>query len=431
MRQTMLKFTYAKERVAGVVRGCHFVPVAGDTPSAVPAGGRPDSTVRPFPPKSALRVSDAPGAALARAQQALLRLDGAVAALSAPEAFALMQLRQEAIQSCRIAGARSSLADVLAPPSIEDPPDGVGEGGAARRCLRALELAISAAEDGRAGPEFLAEVHAILHGPGSGPDQARRGTPLTRDLAHFAADLDKFLTSERDLHELVRAGVAQAQFNRLRIFGDTDFRAERSVTLWMLARLQVPGAGLLPLSASLQERESDYRARIGGVTGAASWEPWLEFFLEGIAASATRAAESIQSFAALREEHRAAIANQLGHAVGRGLRVLGHLFSQPFATVADIQAITSTSYVATNQLVSRLEELGILEEVTGFRRNRQFQYGPYLRIFGADQPALPKLPRPKADRPVRRARKPTQPSAEQAVPQVRKPASHTLSDHLL
>jgi phage/plasmid-associated DNA primase len=44
--------------------------------------------------------------------------------------------------------------------------------------------------------------------------------------------------------------------------------------------------------------------------------------------------------------------------------------------------LTGTTYAAANQLVSRLEELGILLEITGYARNRRFRYEPYVALFG-------------------------------------------------
>ena len=37
-----------------------------------------------------------------------------------------------------------------------------------------------------------------------------------------------------------------------------------------------------------------------------------------------------------------------------------------------------------NQIVSRLEGIGLLREITGYARNRRFVFEPYLRLF--DEP---------------------------------------------
>lgn len=46
-----------------------------------------------------------------------------------------------------------------------------------------------------------------------------------------------------------------------------------------------------------------------------------------------------------------------------------------------VQTITGTSYAASNQLIARFQELGILTEITGQKRNRRFRYDSYIALF--------------------------------------------------
>lgn len=47
----------------------------------------------------------------------------------------------------------------------------------------------------------------------------------------------------------------------------------------------------------------------------------------------------------------------------------------------DVQKMTGTTYAAANSLVSRLVNLGVLSEMTGYARNRRFRYVPYIALF--------------------------------------------------
>lgn len=58
------------------------------------------------------------------------------------------------------------------------------------------------------------------------------------------------------------------------------------------------------------------------------------------------------------------------------------MYQRPIVSVADVQALTTTTYTAANNLVSRLVELGVLVEATGYRRNRLFRYQAYIELFG-------------------------------------------------
>jgi hypothetical protein len=50
-----------------------------------------------------------------------------------------------------------------------------------------------------------------------------------------------------------------------------------------------------------------------------------------------------------------------------------------------VQGLIETTYPAANNLVSRLEQLGVLQEITGRTRNRRFMYRDYLNLF-RDEP---------------------------------------------
>jgi len=62
------------------------------------------------------------------------------------------------------------------------------------------------------------------------------------------------------------------------------------------------------------------------------------------------------------------------------------LFEQPAVTVRQVQEIIDMSYQVANKLVGDFERLGLLEEVTGQKRNRRYRYQPYLEIFGELSP---------------------------------------------
>ncbi len=110
----------------------------------------------------------------------------------------------------------------------------------------------------------------------------------------------------------------------------------------------------------------------------------IAFFLRGVIEIATEATDTARRILALREAHRTAITDHLGRAAGNGHRVLESLFERPIVSVSDIQLQTKTTYAASNVLLGRMVDLGILSEMTGFARNRRFRYDPYVRLFAAD-----------------------------------------------
>lgn len=342
-----------------------------------------------------------------------------------------MQLLREAVLSCRIESESRSFAAVLAA-AVELDDDERGSDAIAPMCCRnALERGLTEASEEPLTLDRLAAVQAALAGDG-----ARNGRLADRaegeraaKLAAALVEMDEFLVAQGGLPDLVRIGIAQAQLARLFPTGPKDGRLERIAGLAMFRRVGVPGASALAMSPYFQASRSEYQAQLRGPTAT-----WLDFFVKGVAESAAEAAGMIHRCAVLAREHREAISAGLGHAVGRGLRVFGRLTTEPVATVSEIQAITGTSYVAANQLVARLVDMGILEEITGYRRNRRFQYGPYVRVFDPDASAAPEraAPRPVSRPPRRRAAsRPRRQSPPLPSPKPRRRPSPSFSDHLL
>jgi Fic family protein len=138
---------------------------------------------------------------------------------------------------------------------------------------------------------------------------------------------------------------------------------------------------VLYLSHYFKRHRQLYYERLQAVRDEGAWEAWLAFFLEGVKEVSEQATETARQILSLREEHRRVIANTLGRTAGNGHRVLDHLYEHPTVSVADIQDLTGTTYQAANDLVARLEDEGILNEITGQTRNRRFRYQSYIDLF--------------------------------------------------
>lgn len=64
---------------------------------------------------------------------------------------------------------------------------------------------------------------------------------------------------------------------------------------------------------------------------------------------------------------------------------MDRLFDHPIVNVATVRRWLDVTPAGANQLVSRLVEIGLLREITGYARNRRFRFDPYLKLF--EEPA--------------------------------------------
>ncbi|BAM02242.1 hypothetical protein [Phycisphaera mikurensis] len=65
-------------------------------------------------------------------------------------------------------------------------------------------------------------------------------------------------------------------------------------------------------------------------------------------------------------------------------------FRQPIVSVRHVREVTGLEYAAAKNPVAEFEELRILEEITGQKRSRRFQYRADVSLFDAEGPHDPR-----------------------------------------
>lgn len=359
----------------------------------------------PDPPVAMAGLQDL----LSRADRALGRLDGSVLTLPNPDLFVFMYVRKEAVLSSQIEGTQSSLQDVLAAEArifSRERPSDVREVlnyieamryGLARlqelpvsvRLIREIhEHLLREVRGGRLAPGALRTSQNWIGPAGCTLNEASFVPPPPERVPELLSDLERFLHRPDDLPALIKIGLAHAQFETIHPFLDDNGRVGRLLITFLLCTREILHKPVLYLSYFFKRHRHAYYDQLQAVRDSGDWEGWLAFFLRGIVEVSEQATETARRILLMREEHRTLITDNLGYAAGNAHRVLERLFERPIMAVKDVAAITGTTYAAANQLVKRLEALGLLEEITGQARNRRFRYAPYIRLFADEEPEL-------------------------------------------
>jgi Fic family protein len=184
---------------------------------------------------------------------------------------------------------------------------------------------------------------------------------------------------------LVHAGLAHAQFETIHPFLDGNGRVGRLLITFLLVHGGVLHRPLLYLSHYLKRHRAEYYDRLMAVRIDGDWEGWLAFFLRGVTETSDDATRTASAILALREANQ-----RLVHDLGaNGIRLLESLYERPLVRVTAAAADLQVSYPTASKLIGAFEDRGILEEITGNRRNRVFRYAPYLRLFRDAEPPAP------------------------------------------
>lgn len=363
----------------------------------------------PLPPVPPIRLEGELQALLSEADRALGRLDGSIHTLPNPDLFVFMYVRKEAVLSSQIEGTQSSLQDLLAAEARMLTPDTPKDVDEVVNYVQAMNHGLERLRDLPLSVRLIKEIHArLLQGvrgsrltPGElrtsqnwiGPggctlNEARYVPPPPHEVPGALGALEIFLHAESDLPVLIQIGLAHAQFETIHPFLDGNGRIGRLLITFLLCQREVLLKPVLYLSHYFKQHRTEYYEHLQAIRDYGQWEQWLAFFLRGVASVSREATETARRILALREEHRATVTAHLGRAAGNGHRVLESLYQRPIVSVSEVQELTGTTYTAANTLVARLTQVGILQEVTGYKRNRVFRYAPYIALFG-DTPHAP------------------------------------------
>ncbi len=362
-----------------------------------------------LPPEPPLELQGALAVLLADASVALGRLDGILGILPNPDLFVAMYVRQEAVLSSQIEGTQASLADVLQFEADHDDPPRVKDVEEVVNYVHAMNHGLARLSELPLSLRLIREIHeklmAGVRGQHLEPGEFRRTQnwvgpggcqlkdasfvpPPPDRLLEVLGQLESFL-HDKALPPLIHAGLAHAQFETIHPFLDGNGRVGRLLITFLLCERKVLSKPLLYLSVYLKKHRAQYYDRLQAVRIDGDWEGWILFFLKGVLDVAETAHETAKRILALRQQHQQKLHLEKKSSANL-LRALDLLFEQPIQTVAGLADKLDVSYPTANGLLSRLQELQILEESTGFRRNRKFAYEPYLRLFDsttADQEA--------------------------------------------
>jgi Fic family protein len=356
----------------------------------------------PLPPDPPLDLDVDLHRLLDRANQALGRLDGVTLLLPDPGQFLYTFIRKEAVLSSQIEGTVSSLSDLLLYENEVAPGVPIEDVKETANYITAMDHGVASIESGRLPlcNRLLREVHAHLLQSGRGSDKdpgefrrsqnwlggsrpgnARFVPPPWQEVEPAMSDLERFLHDEPSPSPvLVKAGLAHAQFETIHPFIDGNGRVGRLLITLLLVDQGVLRRPLLYLSLYLKRNRDAYYEHLQGVRTEGAWEAWLRFFLEGAIEVAESAAETTRGIVEMVERDRQRI-----HGFGRGaataLRVHDRAVRRVVVKAPTVARQLGLSEPPVYAAIARLEEAGILREVTGKARGKTYVYGEYMDIL--------------------------------------------------
>ncbi len=205
--------------------------------------------------------------------------------------------------------------------------------------------------------------------------------PHNETISDLMSDLEKFLNNENSLvPDLIKIGIAHYQFETIHPFLDGNGRIGRLLITLFLVSSNLLTKPTLYLSDYFEKYRSLYYDNLMRVRTHNDLTQWLKFFLEGIRSTAEKSINTFKSIIALRNEVENKIIS-LGKKQATAKEFLKLLYSKPVVDSMDVASGLSISNNTAIRLIDDFFKLGILKEITRFKRNRIFSFEDYIKIF--------------------------------------------------
>ena len=196
--------------------------------------------------------------------------------------------------------------------------------------------------------------------------------PPAHEMIALAGQLETYLHEGGGYPPLIEAALVHAQFETLHPFLDGNGRMGRLLITFQLCHADVLQRPVLYLSLYLKQHRTQYYELLMRVREAGDWEMWVEFFLEAIESAAHHALQAARAISELRDRHHALVRDKGLASAGQVL--IDYLLERPLVSVRDVASAIGKSYGTANRLVVEFEQLGLLQESAGRRRDRRYIY---------------------------------------------------------
>ena len=314
--------------------------------------------------------------------------------------FIQMYAAKEATQSSRIEGTATEITEaVMEEQDIS--PERRDDWSEVQNYIDAMRFAVESLEKLPLSSRLLRQTHEVLlqgvRGKHKLPGDFRTSQnwiggaslkdavfvpPSQERIQELMGDLEKFLHNENiNTPHLIRAGIAHYQFETIHPFLDGNGRLGRLLITLYLVSNQLLTRPSLYLSDFISRNKSLYYDNLTGVRQKNDLNQWLRFFLVGVSETADDATNTFRQILALKSAIETERLPRMGKRMELGFQFLRALYRNPVMGAQQIAEVLAVSSATANRLIEQFVAQGILQEKTGARRNRLFEFGEYLGLF--------------------------------------------------
>ncbi len=337
---------------------------------------------------------------LGQADRALGELNAFAQLIPDIDFFIKMYVAKEATQSSRIEGTQTNIEDAFK--DADDVlPESRDDWSEVHNYIDAITFAIEKLETLPLSNRLLKETHAVLmqgvRGKTKLPGTFRTSQnwigvsfknavfvpPHHQHVVELMSDMEKFLQDPNVVvPPLIKIAIAHYQFETIHPFLDGNGRLGRLMISLYLASEKLLVKPALYLSDYFEQNKTAYVDHLMAVRQANHMRDWLIFFLHGVSETAKGSASVFKAILAIKERvERETLPRFSQRRQDNAQQLVRFLYARPVVDVKAVMKRLDTTTNTATSLIADLVKYGILEEITGQRRNRLFMFREYIDLF--------------------------------------------------
>jgi len=313
--------------------------------------------------------------------------------------FIKMHITKEATTSSKIEGTKTNIEDVLIKEE-EISPEKRDDWNEVQNYINAIKFSISELEKLPISNRLIRNTHKVLLRGGRGekknPGEFRKSQnwigatlkdaiyipPHQSEVLDLMTDLESFLNDQKILTpHLIRIAIAHYQFETIHPFLDANGRIGRLLITLYLVSNGILNKPSLYLSDFFEKNRINYFDNLMIARTKNNLSQWIKFFLVGIIETAISSINVFKKIIILREKIEIEKISKMGSKAKRGLILIKSLYQNPIIDSNSICDLLDIAPSTANRLILDFQKEGILEELTGFKRNRKYIFREYFDIF--------------------------------------------------
>jgi Fic family protein len=340
---------------------------------------------------------------LSEANRHLGRLDAFSELIPDIDFFIKMHITKEATVSSKIEGTQTSFEEALI--KLEDiNPEKRDDWKEVHCYIDAINQAIEELKKLPISNRLIRQTHKTLlqgvRGKDKLPGEYRKSQnwigkslkdavfvpPIHDEIPDLMHDLEQFANADlieesTDVPHLIKIALIHYQFETIHPFLDGNGRMGRLlITLYLIDKglLNKP---TLYLSEYFEHYRREYYDNLMLVRTKNDLTNWLCFFLIGVIETAKNSITTFQNIIKLRNEIEFNKLILLGKKQTDAKRLINELYKQPILDGMQVADLLGVHASTANRLITDFQNLGILKEMTGYKRNRIYCFEEYIALF--------------------------------------------------